>query len=120
MKIYISEDAKKTIRKNYNKTINYKELAIIDVVNLMKVIKFENTLYSTYVLNEEIKKQLLNFYSSKRFKHILYLVKKIDDDFLKIFKDFLKDNNIYFTDYIMIDYSGKVNTDLYQDFDYVI
>lgn len=120
MKIYISEDSRKIIRKNYNKLINYKELGIIDVVSMMKNMKYQDNIYSTFILNEEIKRKFINFYESKRFKNILYLIKKIDDDFLKNLKEFLKTNNIFFTDYIVIDFTGKIDSNLYRDFDYFI
>jgi len=121
MKIFISKEPKKVIKKNY-KIIN-KEVSIIDVDNLAQsfsVDDYENNIFAKYVLTQEIEKRFKYSYLSKRFKDILYITKDIDEKTINNLRRFLDFNNIYFTEFILIDYTMTVNPELYSEFQNVI
>jgi len=121
MKIFISKDSKKIIKKNY-KIIN-KEVAIIDVENIAKIFYVDNyttDVYSKFILNYEITKMFKYSYLSKRCKNVLYIVKDINLDLLSNLKIFLDANNIYFTEFILIDFSMSIDSKLYSEFDNII
>ena len=84
MKIFISSDDKKNIKKNY-KTYLDKNLAIIDVPVMAKLIKYseyDGDICVDYVLSQEIEIKIRNIYESKRFDKILYIIDSISIGFV--------------------------------------
>jgi len=121
MKIFISKDPKKVIKKNY-KIIN-KEVLIIDVDNLAQsfnIKDYKNNVFAKYVLTQEIEKRFKYSYLSKRFKDVLYITKDINKKTINDLKYFLDYNNIYFTEFILIDYTMTVDPKLYSEFHNII
>ena len=122
MEFYISLNNRKTIRKNYPKLIKNK-IAFLEISVFAKQKGYENykeDIYQEYLLYREIKKKLNNFYRSKRFKKIIYIIESIDQDFIYDIKKFFEEENIYFTNYILIDYDDSIDHNLYNYFDTVI
>ena len=122
MKIFISSDDKKNIKKNY-KTYLDKNLAIIDVPVMAKLIKYseyDGDICVDYVLSQEIEIKIRNIYESKRFDTILYIIDSISIGFVSNFKKYVESKGILFTEYILIDYSQTVDNKIYKYFDNVI
>lgn len=121
MKIFISQENRRTILKNY-KAIN-RRVSVIDVKNLFELFQIDINkidIYSRHLINQEIKKQFNNAYRSRRYSNVLYIVDNISHDSICGLKKFLDENNIYFTEFILIDYSMTIDVSLYADFDNVI
>ena len=127
MKIYVSQDDKKTIRKNYHGLIT-DEMFIIDTPVILEEMypKDENgnspilDKLDSYMINQLIEKRINSAYNSKRFTNILYLIDKIDRRFIYSFRKYLKENNIYITDFILIDYAQILDEKIYKFFDNVL
>ena len=122
MKIYISLNPKKVIRKNYPNFIN-KNLAIIDIPNFAKqygYVNYKKDIFQNYILTQEIKKKFKTYYNSRRFKSILYIVDEVDENFIYDIKMFLEEQKIYFLDYVLVDCYDNVDHKMYNYFDDVI
>jgi len=122
MKIFISCDDKKNIKKNY-KTYLDKNLAIIDVPVMAKLIKYSDyggDICVDYVLSQEIEIKIRNIYESKRFDKLLYIIDNISIGFVSNFKKYVESKGILFTEYILIDYNQTIDNKIYKYFDNVI
>ena len=123
MKIYISCDSKKLIKKNYKKLFD-KNMAIIDVPMIASLIKhsdYNGDICADYVLTQEIETKLKNIYESKRFNKILYLIDNtITDGFVSVFRKYVEERGIFFTEYTLIDFSQQINSKIYKYFDYIM
>lgn len=122
MKFYISQDDRRIIKKNYGDIITDK-VFIVDAPIIVEHLLQTPThfdIFDMFLFNQDIYKKLQMVYHSKRFNDILYLVNDIDRQFLFSIKKFLKDNQIYITDFILLDYSQKINTKIYKFFTNVL
>lgn len=122
MKFYISVNDKQTIKKYYPELTN-KRLAVINVpeyCNKNQYIDYKNNKIQQYILMNSIKKMFLSYYKSKRFDSLLYIVEDVTEDLLYDIHSFVKDNKIYFTDYILIDCMDEINHELYSLFNNVL
>ena len=100
MKIFISSDGKKNIKKNYKQYLE-KKLAIIDVPLMAKLIRYNEyngDICADYVLSMEIENKIRNIYESKRFDKLLYIIEDINAGFVSNFKKYLENNGILFTE----------------------
>lgn len=122
MKIFITSDDKKNIKKNYKAYLD-KNLAIIDVPVMAKLIKYSEyngDICVDYVLSQEIEIKIRNIYESKRFDKLLYIIDNIGIGFVSNFKKYVESKGILFTEYILIDYSQTIDNKIYKYFDNVI
>lgn len=123
MKIYISCDSKKLIKKNYKDIID-KNTAIVDVPMIAELIRYEDyngDICADFVLTQEIEKKLKNVYESKRFNKILYLVDNLlNPGFVSNFRLYVERHDIYFTEYTLIDYTQRLDPKVYKHFNNVI
>ncbi len=122
MKIFISSDGKKNIKKNYKQYLE-KKLAIIDVPLMAKLIRYNEyngDICADYVLSMEIENKIRNIYESKRFDKLLYIIEDINAGFVSNFKKYLENNGILFTEYILIDYNQSIDPKIYKYFNNVI
>lgn len=117
MKLYLTKDSKRTLKKNYKFT--NKDFFFIDVEKIAlayKVANYKSDLYANYVLSQEIIRQIKHCYNSKRHKNLIYIVKSISTDSIENVVLFFNDLNVYFTDFILIDYNLSVDAELYGKF----
>ncbi len=123
MKIYLSQESRKIIRKNYPRLIN-EEMYIIDTPIIISEFHPEEGYkldrLDSYMINQIIERRLNAAYQSKRYKNVLYLVDKINRRFLYGFRKYLKESNIFFTDFILLDYSQNLDEKLYKFFDNIL
>lgn len=122
MKFYISINGKQTIKKYYPEIIN-KKIAVINIPEYCsknQYINYKENMIQQYILMNSIKKMLLSYYKSKRFNSILYIVEEISEDLVYDILKFIKDNKIFFTEYILIDCHDELEHELYNLFNNVI
>ncbi len=120
MKLFLTTDSRDIIRKYYNKFIE-KNYTIIDTIELKELFNIDFMdknidIYKKYILMQELEKQIKSVYYSKRFRSMIYIVDEIDPNFLEVFLKYLEDNQIYFTEMCLIDYSMRIDRELYDNF----
>lgn len=125
MKIYITQDDRRKIRKYYPEIFTL-GMYVIDTPMIKENIK--NTLsthnkidkYDYFIINEVINKNMHYAYNSKRYGNVLYIVDKVTRTFLYNIRKYLKENDIFFTEFVLIDISENLDRKLYKFFDNVI
>jgi hypothetical protein len=123
MKIYLTQDDKKTIRKNYPRLIN-EEMFVIDTLEIVRNLYNKDEIkldkLNLYLINQVINHNLHSAYNSKRYRNVLYIVDYIDRQFIYSFKKYLKEQHIFVTDFILVDYEQILDSKIYKFFDNVI
>ena len=118
MKMYVSQDIRKVVKKGYPNIITDK-VFVIDTPAIMDELNQEQgnlDKLDKYLFTKAIDKKLQMVYHSKRYRDVLYLVDKLDEKFIFSIQNYLKDNDIYITDFILLDYTVSLNHKIYQCF----
>jgi len=129
MRIYLTIEKKKVIYKNYPFLKN-NDMAVINIpVILKKILDGIDDIdinIRNFVLSQEIENRLFSIYRKKKYKGLLYILSEdikpdgIDSGFITLFQNYVEKKGIFFTDYILIDYSQKVDPKIYKYFTKVI
>ena len=122
MKVYLTQDTKKTIRNRFYKFID-DDMMVIDVDSIaesMDLKEYKNNEYEYWMIFKCVEKKIFNAYYSKRYNSILYITPNIDREVIYEFRTFLKDNGIFVTDFILIDIGQTLNQKIYKFFDNVM
>lgn len=128
MKIYITVENKRIIKKNYPSIIT-KNIAIIDIPSILKNINYDVSvggISGSFVLSQEIENRLKSIYNNKKYLDLVYILSEqlkpngLDQGFVSNFKQHIETLGIFFTEYILIDYSSKIDPKIYKSFTTVI
>lgn len=122
MKIYITTDNKKEIKRFYKGLIN-KHFAVIDISLIADEMEYDmitDDMCANFVLSKEVEKRIINFYNSKRFHSLLYVIERLDQGFVSNFKKYLESKNVYFTEYFLLDPDQKIDPKIYKHFNNVL
>lgn len=120
MKLYITCENKDILRKNYGKIID-RDFVIINTVEMKTLINLSeddksNFIYKEYLLFQEIGRLFKNYYQGKRYRSLVYITETIEDELLNNLFGYLRDEKIFFTEINLLDYSNKINSELYSTF----
>lgn len=122
MRLFLTNENQVIIKKHYLKKLDRE----YEIINLSYEIAendcydFEKNKYEKYILNQAIKNKFEKYNKNKRVNSLIYIVDKIDFDFITNLKDFLDENNLFFNEIVLIDYSMDVDRKLYKHFDDVM
>lgn len=122
MILYLTTETVDIIRKYYTKQIE-REYEIISVAvesNLLACKDYKTNKFQGYILYKNLLNKLLKFHRNPNIKSVVYIVDNIDEEFLRNFKEHLDKKYIYFTEINLIDYSNRLNGDLYKEFTKII
>lgn len=95
MEIWIAEGTKKELKKAHP---FLRDFGVIDVKEIVTLLGYKSSLdlddYSSFILNNEIKKKLEAFNNSKRFYRILFLVENANEELAHNLLDFSVNLNL--------------------------
>lgn len=129
MKFYLTIEKKKVAYRNYP-FLKGNDMAVINIPAILKKI-LDGTdeidiNIRNFVLSQEIENRLFSIYRKKKYKGLLYILSEdikpdgINSGFITSFRNYIEKRGIFFTDYILIDYSQKVDPKVYKFFTKVI
>ncbi len=128
MKLYITIEQKKVIKKNYQYLFDG-DTAILDIPSILKEINYDSSIggiSGSFVLGKEIEKRLLSVYKNKRYNNLIYILSSklkpdgIDTGFITNFKTYTQSIGVFFIEYNLIDYSQKLDESVYKYFDKIL
>ena len=120
MKVYLTETDKKTILKNYRNVLSGKRVKIIDVEAIKNEIDYKESNVYDILLSKELNLRLSNTYKPRKAQILIYIVQKLSDSIIADVKTALKQNNMFFTEFVLIDFANSVDVELYKKFDTII
>ena len=122
MKFYITNENQEIVKRHYLKKIE-REYEIINLkfeIASLACFNFQENKYERYILNQKIKKKIEKCNKNKKINSVIYIIEKLDYDFINNLKEYFELNEIFFNEFILIDYSSKIHRNLYQYFDNVV
>lgn len=93
MNLYVTSESYYRIKNGFT---NINAFAIIDVNLIINTLNLDMTKsYNIFLVNDEIKKLLMTYSKSKKYRGIIYITSHIDSNVIDNIKNLIKNNEYY-------------------------